>query len=1157
MSNPSLNQKAKQKVMERFHRLDNADALWNVINSVDSTELQHFLMDKAEEAGTMQEKHGGTRIDRLFAEKKSTEEIENAFSRKDRREILKDAMQPTREPILGEGAVKVPTYRHKDDRLDKVEESSGKRYCAGAYMEQDQGLDFRFARHEVVVPATKIDGAYEPKTTQQEDLLECVPIPSTESESMAVTNVFGGRIDLWQKDRIKTRFENYLEEEGLIPIFSTPQTPVRNENGSTTGFASYTVTVMDKEEALKFTGDVGELHYLQALLSGGGYQPGTELPDYRKYEYRSLMPEEANPLGELLGIGPFRDEDGEIVIDGRGLILMGEWPEEDWRATECQGRCVTGHDGNGPRTVTKGMFDPIHPQALERAITFYEEIIVEDLGEDNPYTEAYEMIKRAYGAGEQLLVVIKDDQVKVGWQDMPSQGEALFCGTFLRGHFETSGPDHHLRPDEQYRIIGGSQPTQFLKPEGRKLLVKHLEKEVDILSEKLKTVDGLMEIASKTIAEKREEIEEGDTYETGGDMLTDAFVGGGVRLSGEGARQHLKGEDQAGHINMLSSVKGRADFAVSSYFRRHICTGFGIYGYGSHHGTCADSEELLKNLWRTRVNKNYLKHSQEGRMMKIDSPFADTSATVLPAKVTHLMNRDDDGDITISLAANVEVDGKPRKVILTWGFPVVDVPVLWCMEEGTDTPFDARSEEENKRFKRIIQIFGPEAKNGQPSLEEDEVTLLEASNAWRLSNKGAKEQVDKEKIHGDLNLNSALGMVERKRKLNNAGPLTRDIERLGDIMFKIQQEAKRVHERGGDDFRLQGIEKQWENAFHRAGGTSVKIEDNLTAFKYDTDLDFSKPNLEFAAINYDSSQEVRNHTLPLDYHNECNQLAGVTEEETKQRSGTSLEEWDGPGGNSFYAKMLRYIVKGPAQKVVQAMQEIKTNVAPFRAALRRRLKNWLEDATKEEVERIKNEKRYVMELCDNYREFWSELMQIEEELMMEAKDQKEMRKAIDEWHSTAARQISLTMQALSRTVSWPGLAFGLWKDWEPYIDEEGRERYRKTSAGVALMTGRMGQVLLPPEFEVEEVKPMEDCCVVWRSGPELPFKAKAATKEVEEIAVDREERVIYTRLETGEQIALQVDEEQTLPPKHVEATEEYTVRLSATTPSQGLMRWMS
>lgn len=1144
---------------ERF--LSPAD-LWQKVVEAGTEEKRRLLEGQAEELGQMHEAFGSARTDRLGKEAKSEEEIlealEQSASLPD--DLAGETLQPGREPLMSEGALQMDTIRLPiGSEAEKIDEASSPRYCAGGLYQKATGRDLRAKRIEVVVPTEGITVEYKPNTPQKKSLLRCVPLADTPAKKEAVQLVFGGNLGDWQRQKVSKRLRSYLEANGLIPVFSTPETPVRDDRGSTTGFKSYTVTVMDREEAYRFTGDVGELHYLGGLFSGGGYVPGSEMPDYRRYTYIAMTPEEASKVGELLGAGPFVGEEGEVIVDGRAPILLPEWPDEDYLGSEVQYRAITGHDGNGELSFTKGMGRPYHPEAIKRAVEYYEEEMY-NTELEGEFAVAHYVLRCCLDGNEPVVILVKDDMVKVGDERMAENGEALFAATFLRGHFDATGEGANRRPDEQYRIIGGTQLTQFLKPEGFELLEEHLEIEVGVLKEKLQSLEGIAEIASQRTAQQLEDVASGErSYQPGADMLSDAILGGGVRMSGSGWRSAFTGEQDSGHVQMLNSTRGRLDFAVAGYIRRQIFRGLGIYGYGSHHGTCADSQALLKHLWRTWVSPNYLDNARKGQMQMLESPIADTSATALPAKVTHLMNRDDDGDITISLAAEMEVGGKPMKVILTWGFPVVDVPVLWAMPAETDTPFDARSDVEDERFRRILKIFGPELRDDQPALAEDGITLLRASNAWRLSNKGAKQQVSKQKVRGELDLESALAMVDRKRQLNRAGPLTRDLERLGDLMAASQIRGTEIYQDfGAGHPRIKQFENAWQKAFKRACSTSVSIEENLTAFKYQTQPDLSSPNLRFVELGLEDGSHVRNEILPLDYHHTTQQLTGILPQHSQRRSGHTLTDWEGPSGRSRHARLLNRIVNGPLQKVAGAMERIDTSVEPFRQAIRRRLQNWWEtDATNEDVDRVKREASYVEQLCGHYREFWRKLMDKESELMRAAKDERKMREKIDEWHSQAARQITLTMQAMSRAVSWQGLAMGIYNDWEVQTGRDGESYGNSPAAGVALITGRMGQVLLPPEIHVEPVEPTESFTVVWRAGAEIPADRLGQTTTVRRIAVDREERVIYAELPSGETIDLRVDEEQTLPPEAAVIEDgPYRLRLSATAPSQGILRWM-
>jgi hypothetical protein len=178
----------------------------------------------------------------------------------------------------------------------------------------------------------------------------------------------------------------------------------------------------------------------------------------------------------------------------------------------------------------------------------------------------------------------------------------------------------------------------------------------------------------------------------------------------------------------------------------------------------------------------------------------------------------------------------------------------------------------------------------------------------------------------------------------------------------------------------------------------------------------------------------------------------------------------------------------------------------------------------------------------------------------QAVDKEQAKEQRDKGISLAGRHIHLVMQAMSQNLSPAGLAHGVMRDWNTWTDNQGNERSNSPAAGMALITGRMGEVFIPQSFMIGA--PLKDTrtkhTVVWRSGGPLPVAEIGTRRRASSVRVDTENRVIALELEAdelheeSELVSVNVDDDQPLPSGFPDGISVYLCRVSD---AQGVLLW--
>lgn len=1066
-------------------------------------------------------------------------------------------------PDIERGAIEIPTYHiTADGEVRHLEEASGVRYCLAGLYRKETGRDLRPVRLKLIFPPRGglTSEIRKDLTNEQSRLVQLVPDLQGErnlgnrqrSFIRCLAKAFaryGSGEDLL--DRAQTYYQDErgrgtYDAEGTVdhelpldgidrlPIACEPERPKLRVGDN--WLHEWTLTLMDAEEVLRFTEDAGRWHYLSTLTSEVGTEPETNAPDYRKWPYVALTPKELCPVTELLGLGSYYDfEDDKPIGDGRSPILLPRWPDKEFQALDHQIRVAT--DVNEEPTAAKGVGQTVKPGAIENGLRKYREMDGEDRSR---YQEAAEILRSALSRDQPTILLVRGGQIKIGGDRASTQGKALVAGTALRGTFEKESDG---RPRPQFaRFPGNTQLTQFLTEQGHDHLRDFACEEIEKVAEKCQTLEGISEIASKTTNGRPRENQNAHA-----NLLRDAITGGGIRMkSTDDWIQRLKGD--TGELVTTAHIRRRLASRTASYLARrlkHFC----IEGRAHLHLGCASNQSLLKKVWTGPAGH---------------SPLADPSAVMHPCKASKLLGADDDGDIVGGVAAHTDLEGTTAKAVMLWRFPQVDVPAFMAFPEGFYTPWDGCTEEERNRYQRVLEIFAPVEIPEEPSLRDEEVTLLEASEAYRLCESGARESIDAEPISKDASEKAAWEMVERKRKLNQMGPLTHDLERLGDLMAKVGASVQHARNNGHD-----AVAEIHEDTFKevRSEAEKTRLSTELVAVKHKkaTEREVKRPSLRWPSFDYLDGPTVRHRKMPIDYPNDLENIDSLLREYSRKDS-ICLEDWEGPRGESRHAVLMRDLIHNPVQNVVQALERIKVDRQPFLNVIRKKLDahlaNFEDEKLQLEKNRIEREADRVCTACRFFRQIWRNLREDEKSFKREVHDKEAAHEKMEDRRHRVSRELGEFMVQISRTQIPMGLAEGIRRDWGKKDSRPNSRWENSTTAGMRLLTGRTEEVFLHQEISAEPLESDEQYAVIFTTGIHntIPIDGIGGTCRIRSMHTRSKdgERVAAVRLEDGTEFTAHFDSDDEVPPRDVREAVgrgEMTARVTRTTRSQGLLRW--
>ena len=537
-----------------------------------------------------------------------------------------------------------------------------------------------------------------------------------------------------------------------------------------------------------------------------------------------------------------------------------------------------------------------------------------------------------------------------------------------------------------------------------------------------------------------------------------------------------------------------------------------------------------------------------------------------PRKVSKLLGADDDGDIVGGVAAHTDLDGTTSKVVMLWRFPQVDAPAFMAFPEGFYTPWDGSTEEERDRYRRVIEIFAPTEISGEPPLGDEEVTLVAASEAYRLSGTGARESIDAGPISKDATEKAAWEMIERKRKLNQIGPLTRDLERLGDLVAKVGASVQRARDNGQDV--VAGIHEKTYNAV-RSEAEKTRLSTELVAIKHKkaTEREVERPALQWPSFDYRNSRTVRQRKMPIDYPDDLEKIDTLLKEYSGKES-ICLEDWEGPRGESRHAVLIRDLIHNPVQEVVQIFERVKVDRQTFLNVTRKKLDAHLARFEEEQLQiertRIGREADTACIACQFFRQMWHNLRKEEKCYGKKAHDKEAAQKKMKDRRRRVSRELGDFMSQISQALGPMGLAEGIRRDWGEKDSRPDRRWANTTTAGTRLLTGRTGEVFLSQKINTRPLGSEEKYAVIFTSGKQntIPIDEIGETSKVRSMntRIEDDERIEEIKLENGEELVAHYSSEYKSSPTDICVAVErgtVTVRITRTTRSQGILRWKS
>jgi hypothetical protein len=1051
-----------------------------------------------------------------------------------------------RQPAEKYGGGEIPTFRIGPSGPIKLEAKSDSRYCLGLHLENNAAIELGLRRFVIAEPQRQggIPGGY-PELD--------VPAPTNKKARLAIQT---GAIQLgeWQREQVRARAKHFLKEQGLIPVKADPVTGVDE-----TPCRSFTIKAMDKDVVKAIAGGIGEMHYLSSLFSGGGFagydKNETPLPKQSEEHFHALPPEEITRITELLVGARF---DG--IVDGGSPYIPAKSSEGTWKTLEGQFRAASfpGDSLQQLRSsstreaalsaleetqISKGTLRPYRRSFVWRRIQRF----WADVEEASPaqsdalyerYADAVAILTKALYRKEDTLILALGDQVKIGSE--PAEGKALVTRTFLEGETqdtpeptgEVEGdpvegtpvfePDYSMSPRRkqmvayhahsgtqkrkkpvQFRIIKNPQVFQFMKPSAEKPFWEHLKARTEEVYEKLCTTKGIAELVSDREARTREEIENGEGAVVGQDktLLNLGIQTGAIQMESSAREKALRGElPDPSDVHMPRQLLGRLGAVLGAHVKRRLLRGLGGEAKSYLHATVENSQKLVRRLWGIGA-ANYL--GGEKVIYNRKYPFYDQSCCALPEKITRKINADDDGDLTQGIAApyvlgeSSKGDGHVVKMTEIFRYPCVDAPIYCAFPAGTKTPFDAESKEERKAYQDMLAIADPYIPEGQPDVRSDGITIAEPRNMWRLSDKGAKEDIDKERIGGEITYESAFSFCERGASLNQAGPLTRDLERFGELARRAKLEAQ------ADPSQEKYFEQAKDEFLTRGAATRLAAENVLSAFKYATDGGFQSPPMVPRSqtmndpLGMGDSENVTRDVLPMNYHAEISSIERTTER-FASNGETSLEGLSGESSltrGCRISRILGHLVNTQMPKLWEAIGEIDTDPTYFthgsgNGGLKKRLTEWYEGATEKEAQQVKSESLKCRQAFDVWRRAWQLVIEEQQQLMNEASalEKPDLMEELAEERQAISQTLRRYMRAVAKGKHPKALQHAIYADWG--------EEENTAAAGMALISDRLGEVFPRAEVTYEPSEDPEDTAVVYchEDFPGLMFEETPVRK---------------------------------------------------------------
>lgn len=641
--------------------------------------------------------------------------------------------------------------------------------------------------------------------------------------------------------------------------------------------------------------------------------------------------------------------------------------------------------------------------------------------------------------------------------------------TYLDGvaHVVTPGQKAWSKP-LGFSIQGSSQQIMFLSGDATVDLLRHMNRQVELLAHKCRTPAGIAALVHEAAVRDRQilehrqgELDAGKVLQPlsidrkSGDLLNTAIRSNLIRLTPDGYNHWItNGMPEVGELQMPMPIWRTLNRFIGHKAKSLLRT-FGTQYAGYLNHTCESSLARFVDL-----NSNW-------------GPFLSPGVLFLPREVTKHLNADDDGDILSGMAAEVAIGeeriyfdtvGRRRflnterlaLVTLVTRYPQVDAPVLWVAPIQTPSPFRARNAEDEEAYRSFIEIYRP--RTNHPLNNDDIVVLNTTERLVKIQDAGVTEKIDARPITGPPTLDNMIDMVQRKASLNQTGLRTRDLERLLVIRDEIQRKINK------DPVGTVHLRPELDDCLLRIAAIQDSIEMELKALKKDVDasgrvrLDFpNEPLIKYDKdgnaynVGMDTDKAVR-EMIPLDYHNDLRSVDRIVHGE-HESTGKSIESlvFHGIGGLGKETAVLNLMLKGFAPmpeisgagiELVQTFKGIRTELAPWLGDLTKQINN----ATITDAHRAEADKLSAM--LQLWRETWRDVLNPDSEIPLTEEEREKLST------SRISSQLRHLMGHYGADASREALMLAIQADWQAKSTGDNQN----VTGSLALLGSRIGEV---------------------------------------------------------------------------------------------------
>jgi hypothetical protein len=249
------------------------------------------------------------------------------------------------------------------------------------------------------------------------------------------------------------------------------------------------------------------------------------------------------------------------------------------------------------------------------------------------------------------------------------------------------------------------------------------------------------------------------------------------------------------------------------------------------------------------------------------------------------------------------------------------------------------------------------------------------------------------------------------------------------------------------------------------------------------------------------SENVTRDILPMDYHAEISSIERTTGRFASE-SETSLEGLSGESSckgsltkGCRISRILKRLIDTQMPNLWEGVKEIDTDPTYFthgsgNGGLKKQLTEWYEDATEKEAQRVKNQSLKCRQAFKVWRRAWQLVIEEQQTLLNEASalEKKELMENLAEERQAISQCLRRYMRAVAKGKHPKALQHAIFVDW----GQEGNT----AAAGMALISGRLGEVFPRAEVTYEPADDPEDTTVVYshEDFPGLMFEETPVRK---------------------------------------------------------------